>query len=84
MSPEEKLHLLTKAAAMPSAPEPTLVHAPSGLTLIRSVSHEEILLSETPSPAVTLFTHRFDPGPRPTSIGCSILIHCVAVAIVGS
>ncbi len=83
MSPEEKLHLLTKAAAMPSAPEPTLVHAPSGLTLIRSVSHEEILLSETPSPVVTLFTHRFDPGPRPTSLVASILIHCVAVAIIG-
>ena len=55
---------------------------PSGLTLILSMPQEEISPSATPSPAVTLFTYRFDPGPRPTSFVVSILIHSVAVAII--
>ncbi len=82
------MHLLPKAFAKPRASEPTLpeeesfVHVPSGLTLIRSMPQKEISPSATPSPAVTLFTNRFDPGPRPASIAVSILVHSVAVAIV--
>ena len=80
------MHLLAKAFARPSAPQPALrgnfVHAPSGLTLIRSAPQEEVPLPEPHPPDVALFTYRFDSGPRLTPVVVSILIHGVAVAII--
>ncbi len=35
-----------------------------------------------PSPDATLFTYGFDAGPRPTSFVVSILVHCLAAAII--
>ena len=82
------MHLLAKAFVRPTAPEPALsaqesfVHAPSGLTLIYSGPQREISPSKMPSPAATLFTYGFDAGPRPTSFVVSILVHCLAAAII--
>jgi hypothetical protein len=82
------LHLLAKAFVRPTAPEPALsaqesfVRAPSGLTLIYSGPQREIPPSKMPSPAATLFTYGFDAGPRPTSFVVSILVHCLAAAII--
>jgi hypothetical protein len=50
--------------------------------LIRSVPQGEIPPSAMTSPAVTLFTYGFDPGPRPASFVVSILVHSLAVAII--
>jgi hypothetical protein len=52
------------------------------LTLIRGVPQREISPSKMPSPAATLFTYGFDAGPRPTSFVVSILVHCLAAAII--
>lgn len=85
---EAHVHPLASADSAPYAPEPIAqqeepdVHAHGGLILVRKAPPPEISPATASSPVLTLFTHGFDPGPRPASFLVSILLHSMAAAVV--